>query len=83
MSANVEKCTVVVCCSEDKVNPVNFKWMWGEAELPIVDPYTYLSVEIPKDCSWDAHIHSENNNIEKGKSQVSRQDGCDINRRAP
>ena len=25
-------------------------------DLPIVDQYTYLGVEISKDCSWDAHI---------------------------
>ena len=44
MTANVKKCAVVVC-NEDKVNPVNFKWKWGKDELPIVDQYTYLSVE--------------------------------------
>ena len=45
----------------DKVNPVNFKWKWGEDELLIADQYTYLGVDISKDCSWDAHIHSEIN----------------------
>ena len=39
VTANVRKCAVVVC-SEDKVNPVNFKWKWGEDDLPIVDQYT-------------------------------------------
>ena len=57
VTANVKKCAVVlVVYNEDKVNPVNFKWKWGEDELPIADPYTYLGVEISKDCSWDAHI---------------------------
>ena len=41
MTANVEK-SIVVVCSEDKVNPVNFRWKWGEDELPIVEQYTYL-----------------------------------------
>ena len=39
-TANVKKCAVVVVvvvCKEDKVNPVNFKWKWGEDDLPIVD----------------------------------------------
>ena len=47
MTANVKKCAVVVC-NEDKVNPVTFKWKWGEDELPIADQYTYLGVEISK-----------------------------------
>ena len=38
--------TVVVVCNEDKVNPVTFKWKWGEDELPIADQYTYLDVEM-------------------------------------
>ncbi|CAB1111959.1 GT28 [Ectocarpus sp. CCAP 1310/34] len=36
LSANVGKCAVVVC-NEDKKNPVEFKWKWGEEELPVVD----------------------------------------------
>ena len=28
VTANVKKCTVVVC-NEDRVSPVNFKWKWG------------------------------------------------------
>ena len=55
MTANVKECAVVVR-NEDKGNPVSFKWKWGEDELPIVDQYTYLGVEISKDCSWDARI---------------------------
>ena len=70
VAADVKKCAVVVC-NEDKVNPVNFKRKWGEDELPIVDQYTYLGVEISKDCSWDAHIA---NITGKGKSQVGKMD---------
>ena len=56
--------TVVVVCNEDKGNPVTFKWKWGEDELPIADQfsirmYEYLGVEIPKECSWDAHTKSD------------------------
>ena len=47
VTANVKKCAVVVC-NEDKVNPVTFKWQWGEHELPIADQCTYLGVEISK-----------------------------------
>ena len=36
VTANVKKCAVVVC-NEDKLNPVTFKWKWGEDELPVVD----------------------------------------------
>ena len=55
MTANVTKCAVVVR-NEDKVNPATLKWKWGEYELPIADQYTYLGVEVLKDCSWAAHI---------------------------
>ena len=51
--------------------PVEFKWKWGGEELPIVDQYTYLGVEISKNCSWDAHI---NKLIQKGKTEVGRMD---------
>ena len=61
MTASVKICTVVVC-NEDKL--VNFKWKW-EDELPIVDQYSYLGVEISKYCSWHAHIAKA---IGKGKS---------------
>ena len=46
---------------------VEFKWKWGEEELPIVDRYTYLGVEISRNCSWDADI---NNVIEGDKAQI-------------
>ena len=29
VTANVKKCAVVVC-NQDKVNPTNFSWKWGE-----------------------------------------------------
>ena len=43
----------------------------GEDGPPIIDQYTYLGVEISKDCSWDAHIAKI---IEKGKAQVDKMD---------
>ena len=55
VTVNVKKHAVVVC-HEDKVNTVNFSWKWRERELPIVDQYTYLGVDISKDCSWVTHI---------------------------
>ena len=70
MTANVSKCAVLVC-NEDKKKTVEFKWKWGGEELPIVDQYTYLGVEISKDCSWDAHI---NKLVQKGKAEVGRMD---------
>ena len=70
MTTNVKKCAVVVC-NEDKVNPVNFKWKWGQEELPMVDQYTYLDVEISEDGSWDAHIAKVTG---KGNSQVGKMD---------
>ena len=68
-----EKCGVlIVVCNERQVDPVNFSWKWGEDELPIVDQYTYLGVEISKeDCSWDTHIKKT---IGKGKSHVGKTD---------
>ena len=44
-NSNVNKRAVLVC-NEDNKNPVEFKWKWGEEELPIVDQYTYHDVEI-------------------------------------
>ena len=60
-----------VICNEDMVNPVNFKWNWGEGALPIVDQYTYVGVEILRECSWDAHTARK---VGKGKSQLGRMD---------
>ena len=40
-----KKCAVFVC-NKDKLNLVNFSWMGGEDELPIVDHYIYLGVKI-------------------------------------
>ena len=78
MTANVKECPEVVC-NEDKANPVTSKWKWGEDDLPIVDQYTYVGVEISKGCSWDAHMAKIT-----GKGKItSRQDGCDPNRRVP
>ena len=47
VTANVET-FAVVACNDDKVSPVNFKWNWGEDDLPIVDQYTYPGVETSK-----------------------------------
>ena len=68
VTANVKKCAVVAC-NKDEVNLVNFKWKWGGDELPIVDQYTYLGVEVSKVCSWDAHMAK---GVGKGKSQVGK-----------
>ena len=53
------------------VNPANFKWKWGEDELPIVHQYTHFGVEIAKDCSWDTHIAQ---GTRTSKSQASKMD---------
>ena len=66
----MKKCAVVVY-SKHEANPVNLKWKWGEDELPIVGQYTYLGVEISKDCSWDAHIAKV---IGKSEAQVGKMD---------
>ena len=39
--------------------------------MPIVDQYTYLGVEISKDCSWDTHIAKV---IGKGKAHIGKMD---------
>ena len=54
MTANERK--QVVVCNEVKVKPAALKWKWGEDELRIADQYTYLGVEVSKECSWGAHI---------------------------
>ena len=46
----------MVVCNEGKANPVSSSWKWGEDDLRMVDQYTYVGVEISKDCSWDPHI---------------------------
>ena len=48
MTANTKKCALVTC-NEDKLNAVKFGWKWGEDELPTVDQYTYIGVDISKD----------------------------------
>ena len=44
LTMSVEKCAVVVRNEANKVNPLTFKWKWGEDKLPIVDQYRYLSL---------------------------------------
>ncbi|MEP5446747.1 hypothetical protein, partial [Ekhidna sp.] len=44
---------------------------WREDELPIVDQYTYLGVDMSKDCSWDTHIAKVRG---RGKSRVDKMD---------
>ena len=63
--------SAILLCNEGKKNPVEFKWKWGEENLPIVDQYTYLGVEISKNGSWDANT---NKVIEKGKAQIGKMD---------
>ena len=53
------------------MNPVTFKWKWGDDELRISDQYTYLGVEISEQCSWDAHIAKV---IGKGEAYVCNMD---------
>ena len=48
--ANV-KTRAGVVRNEDKVYTVTFKLKWREDDLPVVDQYTYLGVEISRDCS--------------------------------
>ena len=80
VTANVKICAVVGY-SEDKVNPVNFSWKWGDDELPIVgqDEYAYIGVEISKYCFRDTPISKV---IGNGLS-TRRQDGRDPNGFAP
>ena len=70
MTASAKKCARVVG-TEHKVNSANFSWKWGEDELPIVDQYTVLGVEISKYCSWDTHTAKA---IGKGKSHIGKID---------
>ena len=55
------------------MNPVTANWKWGEEELPIADQYTYLGVDISKDCSWDAHM-AKAKVIGKGEAHVGKMD---------
>ena len=71
VTANVKKCAAVVQYNGDMENPVTFKWKLGEDELPIADQYTYLGVEISKECSWDAHIAKV---LGKSKAHVGKMD---------
>ena len=71
LTMSVEKCAVVVRNEANKVNPLTFKWKWGEDKLPIVDQYRYLGVDILIDCSWDAHIAKSTG---KGKAYVGKID---------
>ena len=79
VATNVKKCAVVVC-NEDKVNPINFKWKWGEDELPIVDQSVYVPWRRDLKRLLLGCTHSESNT----KGQIaSRQEGCESNRPAP
>ncbi|CAB1101352.1 unnamed protein product [Ectocarpus sp. CCAP 1310/34] len=68
LSANVQKSAVMVC-NENKEEPVEHRWKWGIEEIAVVDQYTYLGVEIAKDCSWNAHMSKV---AEKGKSRAGK-----------
>ena len=69
-TTNVKKCAVVVC-NEYEVSTKRFSWEWGEDELPIVDEYSYLGVDIKKQYYWDTHIARV---IGKGKAHVGKMD---------
>ncbi|CAB1103975.1 unnamed protein product [Ectocarpus sp. CCAP 1310/34] len=81
LSANVKKRAVMVC-NENKDEPVEHRWKWGIEEIAVVDQckwgieetaevdqYTYLGVEIAKDCSWNAHMSKV---AEKGKARAGK-----------
>ena len=53
------------------MNPVTFKWRWGEDELPIADRYTYFGVDISIDCFWDAHTAKV---VRNGEVRVGKMD---------
>ncbi|CAB1105071.1 unnamed protein product [Ectocarpus sp. CCAP 1310/34] len=61
--------TVVMVCNKSKEEPVEHRWKWGMEEIAVVDQYTYLGVEIAKDCSWNAHMSKV---AEKGKSRAGK-----------
>ncbi|CAB1100184.1 unnamed protein product [Ectocarpus sp. CCAP 1310/34] len=56
-------------CNENKEEPVEHRWKWGIEEIAVVDQYTYLGVEIAKDCSWNAHMSKV---AEKGKARAGK-----------
>ena len=58
-------------CSKDTLNPVIFKWNWGENDLLIVDQHAHLGVKTSKDRSW---AKQETKVLLKGKSQVEKID---------
>ena len=66
-SERKKRAVVVVVRSEDKVNPATFEWQWGGDELSMVDQYSYLGIEISKDCSFAAHRAKA---IGKGKAHT-------------
>ncbi|CAB1121545.1 unnamed protein product [Ectocarpus sp. CCAP 1310/34] len=68
LSANVQK-SAVMLCNENKEEPVEHRWKWGIEEIAVVDQYTYLGVEIAKDCSWNAHMSKV---AEKGKARAGK-----------
>ncbi|CAB1099724.1 unnamed protein product [Ectocarpus sp. CCAP 1310/34] len=49
--------------------PVEHRWKWGIEEIAVVDQYTYLGVEIAKDCSWNAHMSKK---AEKRKARAGK-----------
>lgn len=55
LSANVKKCAAMVC-NYGKVKEVNFRWKWGDKDLPRIDQYTCVGVEFSDDCMWDVHM---------------------------
>ncbi|CAB1110718.1 unnamed protein product [Ectocarpus sp. CCAP 1310/34] len=56
-------------CNADREEPVEHIWKWGIEEIAVVDQYTYLGVEIAKDCSWNAHM---SNVAERGKTRAGK-----------
>ncbi|CAB1118469.1 unnamed protein product [Ectocarpus sp. CCAP 1310/34] len=68
LPANVKK-SAVMACNENKEEPVEHRWKWGIEETALVDQYTYLGVEIAKDCSWNAHLSKV---AEKDKARAGK-----------
>ncbi|CAB1100845.1 unnamed protein product [Ectocarpus sp. CCAP 1310/34] len=72
LSANVQKSAVMVC-NENKEEPVEHRWKWGIEEIAVVDQYTYLGVEIAKDCSWNAHMSKSTPEVWEGNKKVVKE----------